>query len=45
MFQLHVSIYVSRINIDTKGIILIHNYKFIPRIGFTSVLLEVLLVF
>jgi len=45
MFQLHVLIYVSIISINTKGIILFHNYKFVSRIGFTSVLLEVLLVF
>jgi len=42
---LHVSINVSIISMDTKEIILFHNYKFISRIGFTSVLLEVLLVF
>ena len=39
MFQLHVSIYVSIyvsiISIDTKGIILFHNYKLVSRIGFT----------
>ena len=45
MFQLHVSIYVSIITIDTKGIILFYNYKLISRLGFTSVLLKVLLVF
>ena len=45
MFQLHVSIYVSIISMDTKGLILFHNYKFVSRVGFTSVLLEVLLVF
>ena len=38
MFQLYVSIYVSITSISTKGIILFHNYKFISRIGFTSVL-------
>jgi len=45
MFQVHVSIYVSIISVDTKVIILFHNYKLIARVGFTSVLLKVLLVF
>ena len=43
--SIHVSIYVSIIIIDTKGIILFYNYKFVSRVDFTSVLLEVLLVF
>ena len=34
MFQLHVSISIT--NINTKGIILFHNYKFVSRIGFTK---------
>ena len=42
LFQLHFSIYVSIISIDTKGIILFHNDKFVSRVvftkGFTSVL-------
>ena len=40
MFQLHVSIYVSIISIDTKRIILFHNYKFVSRVSFISVLLK-----
>ena len=36
----HVSLYVSIISIDTKGIILFHNYKFISRVSFTNVLLK-----
>ena len=38
MFQLHVSIYVSIISINIKGIILLYNSKFVSGIGFTSVL-------
>ena len=46
MFQLHVSIYVLIISIDNKEIIVFfYNYKFISRIGFTSILREILLVF
>jgi len=38
MLQLHVSIYGLIISICTKGIILFYNYKFVLRVGFTSVL-------
>jgi len=41
MFQLHVSIYVSIISIDIKGIILFHNFKFISRIDFMGLLLVI----
>ena len=41
MFQLHVSIYVSIISIDIKGIILFHNFKFISRIDFMELLLVI----
>jgi len=37
MFQLHVSIYVSIINIGTNGIILFHNCKSVARAARTDV--------
>ena len=34
---IYISIYVSIISIGIKGIILFHSYKFVSRVGFTSV--------
>ena len=43
MFQLHISISVSIISIDTKGIILFHKDKFVARVSCTSVLGRVII--
>jgi len=36
MFQLRVSAYVSISSINTKAIILFHNYRFVSSVGFTK---------
>jgi len=43
LFQLHVSMYVSTITIGTKRIILFHNYKFVSRVGFISILERIII--
>ena len=45
MFQFHVSIYVLLIGIAIKGISLFHNYKFVSRISFTSVLRRIIIAY